>query len=193
MMKSNPLLLLVPLAWASIGFAQSAPPQPSSGHAWRESQRANAADAFDYSRFTLEGKFLTAPHNVGRGRPAFVVDCIPADESPRGKATFLTGDLIVGTALKVVYVEPEEIRGTSYFPKVAVRYRTDDAKREVDEQWSPRSDKTAASIPKHSLKEILRAHTVAIKADDDHGRQVVMQFDMPDPTLVEQGCNVDEH
>ena len=119
------------------------------------------------------------------------MNCIPVDD--RGKAMFLTANLIVGSTLKVVYVEPDEIRGTSYFPKVAVRYRTDDAKSEVDEQWSSRSDKISASIPKHSLKEILRAHTVTMTAEDDQGKQVAMRFDMPDPTLVEQGCNVDEH
>jgi hypothetical protein len=121
------------------------------------------------------------------------VNCIPVDESLRGKATLLTANLIVGSPLKIVYVEPEEIRGISYFPKVAVRYRTDDAKSEVDEQWSSRSDKIPASIPKHSLKEILRAHTVTMTVEDEQGKQVAMRFDMPDPTLVEQGCNVDEH
>jgi hypothetical protein len=192
-MKPYPLLLLVPLAYSSFGIAQSAPPQPSSAHAWHQSQQTNTADAYTYSRFTLNGKFLTASHDGVTTRPAFVMNCIPADESPRGKATFLSGNLIVGSNLKVVYVEPEEIRGISYFPKVDVRYRIDDAKKDVDEHWLSRSDKISASIPKHSLKEILRARTVAITAEDDHGRQVVMRFDMPDPTLVEQGCSVDEH
>ncbi|HEX2791338.1 MAG TPA: hypothetical protein VHN17_12980 [Steroidobacteraceae bacterium] len=191
-MKTYPLLLVVPLACPSFGVAQSAPQQPSSAHVWRQSQQTNTADAYTYLRFTLHGKFLTASHDGVANRPALVVNCIPVDESPRDKATFLTGNLIVGSTLRIVYVEPEEIRGISYFPKVAVRYRTDDAKREVDEQWSPRSDKISASIPKHSLKEILRAHTVTITAEDDQGKQLAMQFDMPDPTLVEQGCNVDK-
>jgi hypothetical protein len=192
-MKTIPLLLLVPLAWPSFGFAASALPQPSSAHVWQQSQRTNAADAFTYSRFTLEGKFLTPSDGLVPNRPALVVDCIPAEESPRGRSTFLTGNLIVGTTLKIVYIEPEEIRGISYFPKVVVRYRTDDAKKAEQEQWSPSSDKASASVPKQSLKEILRAHTVAITANDDHGRKIAMRFEMPDPTLVEQSCNVDEN
>ena len=80
----------------------------------------------------------------------------------------------------------------SYYPKIAIRYRTDDAKADKEEQWSAGADKTSVSIPKDSLKDLLRAHTVAITADDDHGSQVAMKFDMPDPTLVEQSCNVDE-
>src|ERR1700733_255210 len=192
-MKTNPLCLLMPLAWTSLGLAEPAPQQPPSANVWLQSQRTNAADAFSYSRFTLLGKFVTSSGDAAANRPAFVVDCIPADESPRSRATFLAGNLIVGTPLKIVYVEPEEIRGISYFPKVAVRYRTDNAKSEEQEQWSPTSDKTSASVPKQSLKELLRARTVSITATDDHGRQVAMQFDMPDPSLVEQSCNVDEH
>ena len=192
-MKSTPLFLLVPLAWASLALADPASQQPLSANVWLQSHRTNAADAFGYSRFTLLGKFVTSPGAAAPDRPAFIVDCIPPDESPRSKAMFLAENLLVGTPLKIIYVEPEEIRGISYFPKVAVRYRTDNAKREEEEQWSPTSDKTSASVPKQSLKELLRARSVAITAIDDHGRQVAMQFDMPDPSLVEQSCNVDEH
>jgi hypothetical protein len=192
-MKTYPLLLVVSLVCPSFGFAQSAPQQPLSVHAWRQSQQTNTADAYTYSRFTLNGTFLSGPRDGVVDRPALVVNCIPGDESPRGRAAFLTGNLIVGSALKIAYIEPEEIRGISFFPKVAVRYRTDDKKSDVDEQWSPRSDDISASIPRHSLKEILRAHSVTITAQDDQGKQVAMRFDMPDPTIVEQGCNVDEH
>jgi hypothetical protein len=93
--------------------------------------------------------------------------------------------------MKVVYVEPEEIHGTSYYPKVVVRYRTDDAKEE-EEKWSPGTEKTSVSIPKHSLQKILRARTVAISAPDERGSQIAVRFDMPDPTPVEEACNVDE-
>jgi hypothetical protein len=189
-MKPYPMLLVMAFACPSFGVAQSAPQPPSSAHAWRKSQQTNTADAYTYSRFTLRGTFLTASHDGVANRPALVVNCIPVDD--RGKALFLTANLIVGSTLKVVWVEPDEIRGISYFPKVAVRYRTDDAKKEVDEQWSVRSDKISTSIPRHALKDILRAHTVTMTAEDDQGKQVAMRFDMPDPTLVEQGCNVDE-
>ena len=99
----------------------------------------------------------------------------------------MAANIFIGTALKIDYVEPEEIRGLSYLPKVAVRYRTDDATDEEKENWSPGADKTSASIPKDS------AHTFTITADDDRGSEIVMQFDMPDPTVVEAACNVDNH
>jgi len=191
-MKTNLLLLVVPLACPTLGIAGSAPQQPSSGLVWQQSERTNAADAFNFSRFTLVGKFLTPLHDVVPNRPALVVDWIPARESPRRRGTFLAGNLLVGTTLKIVYVEPEEIRGTNYFPMVAVRYHTDNAK-DQEQKWPPGSDKTSASIDKGSLKKILRARTFAITADDNRGSQVTMQFDMPDPTLVEEACRVDEH
>jgi hypothetical protein len=191
-MKLTPALLLLPLAWVPLGFAEPAPQQPSSAHGWRQSQKTDAARAMTYTQFTLVGKFLTSPQNVVSDRPALVVDCIPATESPSAKGRFLAANLLVGNTLKIVYVEPEEIHGTSYFPKVAVRYRIDDAKEE-EEKWSAGPEKTSASIPKDALKKILRARTVAITADDDRESHLAMQFDMPDPALVEKGCDVDYH
>jgi hypothetical protein len=186
-MKPTPLVLLLPLALASFGFSTMVPQRPSE---WRQSQKTDTAGEA-YTRFTLAGKFLKAPHGDVPNRPAFVLDCVPAEESHRSKGRFLTGNLVVGTNLKIVYVEPEEIHGTSYFPKISVRYRLDNAKEET-EKLSPGTDKTSASIPVDALKKMLRAHSVEITADDAGGLPVVMQFDMPDPTTVEAACNVDE-
>jgi hypothetical protein len=186
-MKLTPLLLLVPLAWVAGEVAL--PAQPAPAHAWLQSQTTDASRALTYTRFTLVGKFLTSSQDAS-GRPALVVDCIPDRESHASKGKYLASNLLIGTTLKIVYVEPEEIHGTSYFPKIAIRYRADDAK-EVQEKWSPGTDKTSASIPKDSLKKILRARSVAINADDEHGSNLAMQFDMPDPASVEQACNVD--
>ena len=190
MMKPTPLLLLVPLAWASFGFAQQAPPPTSSAQVWRQSQKTDAARAMTFTRYTLAGKFLTPPQSDPANRPALTLDCIPATESHSSKGRFLAGSLLVGSPLKIIYVEPEEIHGTSYYPKVTVRYRIDGA-REEEEKWSAGTEKTSASISKDVLERILHARSVAITADDDRGSQVSMQFDMPDPRPVEEACNVD--
>lgn len=190
-MKSIALLLVTSLAWFTIGFAQSAPQSTASPHVWRQSQKNDTARALTYTQFTLRGNFLSPPHDPVADRPVLAFDCIPGG-SGSSRRKFLAANLLVGTTLKIIYVEPEEIRGTSYFPKVALRYRTDDGKEE-QRQWSPGTDKTSVSIPKESVKQLLRAHSVAITLDDDRGSQVAMRFDLPDPTLVEQGCNVDEH
>jgi hypothetical protein len=191
-MKTKLLLLLVPLACPTLGIAESAPQEPSSRLVWQQSEGTNAAEAYTFSRFTLVGKFLTPLPDVLPDRPALVVDCIPSKESPRGRGRFLAGNLLVGTTLKIVYVEPEEIHGINYFPMVAVRYHTDNTKDE-SQNWTPGSDMTSASIDKDLLKKILRARTFAITAHDNRGSRVAMQFDIPDPTLVEEACRIDEH
>jgi hypothetical protein len=191
-MKSTSLLLLVPLAWAACSVADPAPQQPSSAHAWQQSQKSDAEHTLTFTRFTLAGKFAAPPPAEGAHRPTLALDCIPGEGTHPRRGKFLAANLLVGTALKIVYVEPEEIHGTSYFPKVAVRIHADDAK-DMEGKWMAGTEKTSASVPKDSLKTILRAHAVTITAEDDRGSQVTMHFDMPDPTLVEEGCNVDEH
>ncbi len=99
------------------------------------------------------------------------------------------GNLLVGTTLKVDYVEPEEIHGISYLQKVSVRYHFDDGK-EQREEWPSGADKTSAIFSKDTLKKMLCAHTVEMTADDAPGSQVVMQFDMPDPSTVEEACGL---
>jgi hypothetical protein len=190
-MKPTLLLLLVPLALASVGFSSIAQQQSSSAHVWRQSQKTDTFRGFTYTQFTLTGKFARSPQDDASNRPALVVDCIPGKGAHHSKGKFLAGNLLVGTTLKIEYIEPEEIHGTSYLQKVSVRYRTDDAKEE-EEKWSPGADKTSVSVPKSALKKILRAHAFEMTAADDRGVQLVMQFDMPDATPVEEGCNVDE-
>jgi hypothetical protein len=191
MMKPAPLFLLLPLVWASCGFAQPPAQPPSSARVWQPSQITDTARSLTYTRFTLRGKFLAPPHDQAANRPALSVDCIPGTGSHPHEGRLLATNLLVGSTLKIVYVEPEEIHGTSYYPKVVVRYRTD-AAREEEERWAAGTDKSSVSVPKDSLKKILRAHSVAITAEDDRGSQFAMQFSMPDPTPVEDACNVDE-
>lgn len=190
-MKRAPLLLLVPLVLALLGLSAMRPQLPSSAHVWRQTPRTDAASSTASTRFTLVGKFLKSPEGDISNRPAMVVDCIPGKGSDHAKGRFVAASLLIGINLKIEYVEPEEIHGTSYYPKVSVRYRINDAKDE-EEKWSPGTDKTSVSIPKDWLKKILRAQTVDTTASDEHGSQIVMKFDLPDPALVEAACNVDE-
>jgi len=182
-MKPTALLLLLPLALPSCGLSAMAQQHPSSAHEWQQAQQTDSAREITYTHFTLVGK-------SSQGRPALVLDCLPAKESYRGKGKILNANLLVETPLKVEYVEPEEIHGTSYFRMVTFRYRVDDGKEEV-EKWSLGSDKTSITIPKEALKKILRAHRVEITAQDEHGSPVTMHFEVADPTSVEKTCNVD--
>jgi hypothetical protein len=190
-MKPALLPLLMALFLASVGFSGMAAQEASSAHVWRESVKTDANRGTVYNRYTLTGKFLKAPqHGDTSNRPALVVDCNSAKER-KGKAKFEAASLLVGAALKIDYVEPAEIHGTSYYPKVSARYRMNDGKEE-EEKWDPGSDKASASMPKDTLKKILRAQTVDITVKDDSGTPIVMKFDMPNATAVEQGCNVND-
>ena len=200
-MRPNPLLLSSVLAsyvaWAAAQpAAQPAAQAPAADHGWHQSQARDAADTYTFTRFTLVGRFLGSSAQPA-DRPALSVDCIPRTDSTH--ARFLGADLLVGTTLKIDYVEPAEIRGTNYYPKVAVEYRLD-AREAEQQQWpagtdriptARPSDKLSASVPRGTLRQMLHAHTVVITASDEHGAPIEMQFDIPDPTPVEAACHVD--
>jgi hypothetical protein len=192
-MRPTALLSALPLAWATCALAQSA--APAAG--WQQSQQRDAADTYTFTRFVLVGRFAGPSSGAANDRPALRVDCIPAAHSHRSK--FLAADLLVGATLKIEYVEPEEIRGTNYYPKVGVRYRTDDS-GEQEQQWSAGtdriptakpSDKSSATIPRAALKKMLSAHTVTIAVDGEQGSPLEMQFAMPDPAAVEAACKLE--
>jgi hypothetical protein len=190
MTKPNLVFLFLPLALASLASSTTSSQQQSSSQAWKQTQRTDAVRGA-YTRFTLVGKFLKSPQgDDASNQPAMVVDCSTYNRSHRSK--FWRGSLVVGDPLKIEWVEPEQIEVMSYYPKVAVVYRLNDGK-EQKEDWTPGTAKTSASFPKSSFEKILRAQTLELTADDNHGSQVVMQFDLPDPTPVEQSCDVDVH
>jgi hypothetical protein len=144
--------------------------------------------ASTYTRFTLTGKFLKRPPGDVSTPPTLAIDCGPARRGPEGR--LIAGNLMVGVPLKINYVEPTEIHGTSYYQKVFVQLRVDDAKNEK-RQWTPGKDKTSAVFSKYSVKKILRAHTVEITTEDENGSPVTMQFDVPDSKAVAEACDVD--
>lgn len=188
-MKPASVFLLLPFACVSLVLSAVATQRTTPAEAWRQTQRTDPVRG-DYTRFSLVGKFVNPPPGDSSSRPSLVVDCDAYNRSHKSK--FVRGTLVVGDPLTVDWVEPEEIHGISYFPKVSVVYRLNDAKQEKEE-WTSSTNKTSASFPKGSLEKMLRAHTVEITTPDKSGSPVVMQFDMPDPTAIEQGCDVDEH
>src|SRR5579862_4712102 len=187
-MRPASIFLILPLAFASFAFSAVTPQEPST-HEWRKTERTDALRG-DYARYTLVGKFLQAPAGDSTSRPSLVVDCGTYNRSHKSK--FFRGTLVVGDPLKIDWVEPEEIHGIDYFPKVDVVYRLNDAK-EDKEQWTPSTDKTSASFSKNSLEKMLRAHTVEITAQDQGGAAVVMQFEIPESSIIGQACEVDQH
>jgi hypothetical protein len=183
-MKQLQALFLVPLALfftISIStFAQQPPATPQT-QGWHQTQLTSGNAAV---RFVLSGKFLKGPTSEVTNRPALAMDCGKGRGSG-GK--FVAGTLLVGAPLKIEYVEPTEIHGTSYFQKVFAQLRVDDGKVEK-RTWTPGKEKTSAVFGKYTLKKILHAHTVEITVKDEGGTELVMQFDIPDSSSVAQAC-----
>jgi hypothetical protein len=186
-MRSTTLLALVPLLWASLAFpARGQQQSSSSGQAWRQTQVTEGSAS---TRFSLTGKFLKRPPGDVSNPPALAIDC---GRGRGSKGKLINGNLQVGVPLKINYVEPTEIHGTSYYPKVFVQVRVDDEAKKDKRQWTPGKDKTAAVFSKYSLKKMLSAHTVEITTQDEAGDDIVMQFDVPsDSKAVEAACDVD--
>jgi hypothetical protein len=185
-MNKPRLLLLAPLAMLLAPFITPGQQQAPSTGGWQQSQRTDANGDKSSPQFSLLGKFLTRPKKDVGDPPALVVTCKP--HASRRK--FSTAYVNVGAPLNIEYVGPDEIKaGTSYFPKVTVRYRLDDQKEEK-EQWTPGTEKTSASIPKAALEKMLRAHTVQIKVAEFHAGEISMQFDIPESTQVGTACGL---
>ena len=186
-MKPKFVFLFLVTAAAASGFAGATPQGSAAAASWQLSLRNDPARDYAYTRFTLAGKFVNT--DGAAAAPSMVVDCVTDKASHPLTGRILSASVSAGIALKVIFVEPLEIHGTSYFPKVAVRFHTDDA-REEQQDWSVGSDKTSTSIPNESLAKILRARSVAISAEDSKGLPVRMQFDLPDSGTVRDGCDL---
>jgi hypothetical protein len=188
-MKPASLFLVLSLACASFAFSSTTLQHQPSTQEWRQTQRTDPVRG-PYTRYTLAGKFQQVPSGDSTDRPSLVVDCGTYNRSHKSK--FFRGTLVVGDPLKIDWVEPEQIEGISYFPKVDVVYRLNDSK-EDKEQWTPSADKTSATFSKGSLEKMLRARSVEITTQDKSGSPIIMQFDMPDSTPLQQGCDVEPH
>jgi hypothetical protein len=185
-MKPIPLLVVLLMAGGSVGFAAAASQDSPGTPSWQLALRNDAARDYPYTRFTLAGKFVNTD---GAAAPSMIVDCDTDRASHPLTGRVLSASVSAGAALKIIYVEPLEIHGTSYFPKVAVRYRTDGAPEERQD-WPAGPDKLSAVIPNESLARILRARSIAIIAEDNRGAPVTMRFDLPNSTSVREGCDV---
>jgi hypothetical protein len=190
-MKLLYAVLLIAFLFGTITFSTSARQTPTATAEWRASQDTDYRGTA-YNQFSLTGKFIKEPRGGSPDPPSLEVRCkAPKSGGPAG-GKFQSATIRIGVPVKVDWVEPEVIHGTSYFPKVTVRYRLDEGK-ERREQWSPGNEKWSASIPKNSMKLLLRGRSVLLTVADPSGTDVVFQFDFSDPAQVENACNLGHH
>jgi len=79
---------------------------------------------------------------------------------------------------------------------VVVQYRVDERKPE-DDKWAPNSEKTGANLDKDVIKKMIYDRKVPVRrveiyANENEAGQIVMQFDMPDPTQMAKTCGIAE-
>jgi hypothetical protein len=185
-MKKTWLLLTTPLSLLlAVAPTPGQQPAPSPG-GWQLAQKPDASHENSPAQFSLPGKFISRPQKDPGTPPELAVSC----KRRRLGKRFISAYWEVGALLKIDYVEPDEIKaGTSYYPKVNVQYRLDDGKEEKD-QWTPGTEKASVSIPKKTLEKMLQAHTVQIKVPDYTGREISVQFDIPDSSQVGATCDL---
>jgi len=175
-------------------FAQSA--------AWQQSDVKDPFRGTAFLQFKLVGKFLTPPKHA-ESDPALVVHCLPGKRMRVFNGRFLNGYVVIGTVLDSTVVEREGLlTGTTFATAIPVQYRLDDGKIQA-EQWSPSTDHSAAFFPGPTLYNLLYGHfsphkeqssppvrKIVVAMDEYLGGEIVMQFDMPDPTQLADVCGV---
>jgi hypothetical protein len=181
---------LLPIAFllGTVTFTTPAHQAAASASEWRASQDTDNRGTV-YNQFSLTGKFIKEPPGGGSDPPTFVVRCKAPKGGGQAGGKFLSASIRIGAPVKVDWVEPEVIHGTSYFPKVGVRYRLDEAK-EYREELSPGNEKGSASVPKNSTKQLLRARSILMTVVDPSGADIKLQFDISDPAQVENACSL---
>jgi hypothetical protein len=167
-------------------------PQPTQ---WQRAEKTDALRGTAYSQFALEGTFLTPPKHTSTA-PVFVLKCVPGEHS-RGwheykNGKFLDAYVTVGTVV-------------DHGSGISVRYRLDDGKVH-QEWWRPGTDGTAIFPDEIQVDTLLYGHfmphkegmgspvhKVVIAVNEFLGAEIVMQFDVPDPTPVAEACGIILH
>jgi hypothetical protein len=190
-MKLVHALLLIALLLGTSTFTTSARQAAAAASGWRASQDTDNRGTA-YNQFSLTGKFIKEPRGGSSDPPSLEVRCKPPKGGGQAGGKFLSATIRIGAPVKVDWVEPEVIHGTSYFPKVGVRYRLDERK-EIREELSPGNEKGSASVPKNSTKQLLRARSILMTVVDPSGADIKIQFDISDPSQVENACSLGHH
>lgn len=188
----KPLRVLVFLSFAALAISPRAQEPSRGSHGWQRVEKPDPGRGVLSTQFTLTGRFLDPPRGNVPGPPSIVLSCLPSKSGPSAEGKFLSGYIQTGTPLKVDFVEPSEIHGTSYFPEISVQYHVGNEKPQ-NVQWPPRSDKTSISLDKDSAKKLLRGRELVLSMEEPFESQVVLHFDIPDSADVLNTCGIREH
>jgi hypothetical protein len=172
---------------------------------WTRVEVSGAQGGRQYTEFTLQGKFLKAPSETTEVFPLIVLRCQPGRYSSghlRGK--FLAAVLHVGTVLDGAIVR-NEIREElfsaipdpdSYYVEFSV-----DEGEPKSEHWDSILDYQGVGFGLQELNNILWGQIsphkeganppvkkFVITVQQNRTGKIIMQFDLPDPTVVSELC-----
>jgi len=187
----RPTRWLLPLLLAGASFSAFAQDQSRSQHSWQKARKPDPVRGFTTTQFTLTGRFVDPPRGNVPGAPYILLSCSPSEHGASAEGRFISGQVQAQTPLKVAFVEPDEIHGTSYNQEINVEYHVDNEKPQ-NVQWPPRSDKTSMSLDKEAAKKILRGHELVLSMEEPFESKVVIHFDVPDSTDVLNTCGIRE-
>jgi hypothetical protein len=153
---------------------------------WTRTEQTDALRGTHFAEFSLVGKFLTPPKIPSIASPVIVVQCLPGKHG-NYNGRFLAGFVKAGAVLNLPFVKS----------------RIDGGKVQPDIGWVPSTDGLSVFFPELSFNNFLYGHImkhkentsgparkVVLGIDEFMGGEIVMQFDMPDPSRIADECGV---
>lgn len=161
---------------------------------WTKEEKTDALRDTRYVQFMLEGQYLTPPRNVAPdAKPAIIVRCASGSFT-RGHlhGKFLNGYIYVGTVVNA--------QATSSGTTIPVQFRLDGGKLQ-SANWSHSTDYSSIFFQDIDFNTMLYGHfmphkentsppvkKIVIGTSEYLGGEIVMQFDLPDPTDIAETC-----
>ncbi len=164
---------------------------------WQREDKTDPLRGTAYAQFMLTGTFLTPPKIPPSGKPMFIMKCKP-DDHHRAGTGWEYGKLM--EAYIIVHAVVNHDIG-----HIAAQYRLDDSKiHKLD--WRVSTDGTAIFPDRIGLNDLFYGHLLQhkegtgapvhkaiISVNEYLGAEIVVQFDMPDPTEVADACGLIIH
>jgi hypothetical protein len=170
--------------------------QTPGSFSWERSNKTDALRGTAYSQFTLTGKFLTPPKHEALP-PELVLKCLSGEHS-HGWHQHENGKLLDAFVTIGAVVD-------SRAGGILIRYRLNDGKIHQD-LWQPGTGGTAIFGSTTQISTLLYGHfmphkeetgdpihKIVIAVDEYLGAEIVMQFDVPDPTIPADTCGIILH
>ncbi len=166
----------ITLGWSGLVLLFGTMPGFAQGSSWEYDQQRDALHAAVVHKFVLNGKYLSPPRTRTITNPALVVVC--------------NGGTVQNNYFAVGAVINRRVDGGTVWVNGEARL---DGKAELFTFDSVSTDGTAAYFTRKDLKKALLAKQVIIGLDEFLGPQIVMQFNIPDPSVIMQTACGQDH